>query len=296
VKRVLVTGAGGFIGSHVMHELANRGVESYGLVRSTTSLDRLRGLEPHASVRICDLEDAGAVRRTLAEIQADTCIHCAWFVEPGKYLADVVGNLVSLDQSVRLVRHLVDQGCGRLVLSGTCLENAGASVTPYGSAKRALHVLGEGLRENLAVVCAHIFYLFGPWERTERLVPTMIRSALANSRVAVTAGAQVLHYLHVADIASALCEIAASSVTGGIDVCAGRPIRMRELFDVVGRATGRPELIRVGERPYGPAEVFSAVGDPTPLGSLGWKPTFSLETGIEDAVSWWMAQSNRIQK
>lgn len=295
--RVLLTGATGFIGSHVARALLERGHDVHALVRRHSSRHRIADLGDRLHVLTADLSDAAETAAAVHASGPEGAVHAAWYVEPGSYLDAVPENLEALEASMRLFRLLLDAGCERITTVGTGFEpKAGgrhggarpAQESVYASTKGALHEVIERLAtEGAAVACAHVFYLYGPFEDGRRLVPALIRALLGGEEIEVTDGRQRRDYLHVSDVASALCTIVEAGAAGSIDVCAGEPTLLTDLFAAVEEATGRPGLIKAGARAYGPGEVVEARGDDTVLRGLGWAPSFDLARGVKDAVAWW---------
>jgi len=290
--KVLVTGATGFIGSHVVRELLDRGHGVDALVRPNASLHRLRQLPGALTRWPVDLADGGAVADAVSRIGADACVHLAWYAEPGSYLRDVVRNVSSLENSLRLLRLLREGPTQRVVLAGTCLEASagpGQGTEPiYALAKRALHeVATGGMADQLSVTCAHVFSVFGPWEDERRAVPSIIRSLLCGAEVDVSGGSQLRDYVHVADVASAFATVLEADTLGTVDVCTGEARPISDVFDELGRATGRSRLIHRGARATAADEEFDAVGDPGPLRALGWRPLETFSRRIEETVTWW---------
>lgn len=297
MKRVLVTGAAGFVGRHVTRLLGQMPVEVFALVRPGTPGAPLGG---EAAVRrvFADLGDADSVVAAIDLVQPDTVIHLAWRVGPRGWTRSVSENLASLEAGTRLLRLLCDAGCGRIVLAGSGVEDLqGAQwhkrcpATVYAAAKRGLHQVAESLAANGAsVVCAHLFYLYGPGEDDRRVVPYVVSSLLRGEYADVTDGAQRRDYLHVADAAAGLITVAASNVTATIDIASGEPTEQRLVLQAMADEVGRPELLRLGARPYEPDELTYHVGDSSALRLLGWRPTHALRTGARDTVSWWRQQ------
>jgi nucleoside-diphosphate-sugar epimerase len=289
---VLVTGATGFIGSHVVTSLLSRGHTVDAFVRPGGSSYRLNDGSAGLSIWPVDLSDGAALTAALARVRADALIHLAWYTEPGAYLRDTARNLASLENSLRLLRMIGEGPTTRVVLAGTCLEadrRRGTADEPiYAVAKRALHeVAVNGLTGDLRVTCAHVFSVFGPREDERRAVPSVIRSLLRGDPVDVSTGTQLRDYVHVADVADAFATIVESDVVGGIDVCTGEARPLGEVFEEIGRATGRGELIRRAARATGADEGFDAVGDPGPLEALGWCPKEPFSRRIGETVEWW---------
>lgn len=286
--RITVTGAAGFIGSHVVRAALGAGHEVRAVVRPGADTDRLAdsGLEAIA----CDLadDDLGAALEG-----AEVVVHCAWYVEPGSYLHAQGPNDAALRMSARVAREALDRDA-RFLSCGTCLEDiADAPASAYRTAKTALHaLLAQLANDGASTLCAHVFYPYGPWEDPRRMVPTLVRSLLAGEAVATTDGRQVRDVMHVSDLAAALVRLAASDLVGSVDVCS-EPIELREVLEAIGRHTGRPDLLGIGERAYGADEIVRAVGDPGPLRRLGWAPGRTLDEGIAATVAWWADRFER---
>jgi UDP-glucose 4-epimerase len=292
--RVLVTGAGGFIGSHVRRALIDQGDEVVGVFRPDPQTRHFTAAaDIHADLRTADLD------RLVREAAPDACIHLAWHVAPSTYLRDVGENLAALAASARLLAALDAAGCERVVLAGTCLE-PGTPIdgqpeeprTIYAAAKAAVHTVSMQL-DTASAACAHIFSLYGPGERCERVVPAVARACLENRSIDVTSGEQKRDFLRVEDVASAVVSVMKSDLQGGVDVCSGVTTPLREVFRAIGEATGRADLIVIGGRPLATDEPLEIAGDSSALAGIGWRPRWSLEAGIADAVDWWRSELDR---
>ena len=291
--RILLTGATGFIGAHVTRALVARGIEVHGMTLPGTPVYRLADVSSQLELHEGDLADATWVCNAIRSIAPEAAIHLAWYAEPRSYLRAVPENLASLRGGINLLEALADGGtCRRVVLAGTCLENlATPGPTIYAAAKAAQHRLALGFTaRSMTAACAHIHYLYGPWEDERRVIPTVTRSLLHGEQIDVTDGIQSRDYLHVADVADALCRVAESDLAGRVDICTGTPVRLRDVFEEIARATGRAELLRIGALPDSESTGWPATGDPTALLTTGWQPRYNLQQGIQETTAWWATQ------
>jgi nucleoside-diphosphate-sugar epimerase len=291
--RIAVTGAAGFIGSHVVKRLREAGDEPLALVRKGSSAPPVAGQPVHA----LDLGDGDALRLWLDAHRPDAVVHLAWYARPQDYLVSPE-NATSLAMTADFARAVFASGCRKLVGIGTCLEYAAsdrpvvetdpvAPVSPYARAKHEAFLRAGELaaRAGAELAWARVFHLFGPGEDPSRLVPTVAASLARGEPIDVTAGEQVRDYLHVADVAAGIARLAGPGAAGVYNLCSGTARPLRELLLAVGHLRGRADLIRFGARPYAPDEVMHLAGRSDRLRGLGWSPRFrTLEAGLADAL------------
>jgi nucleoside-diphosphate-sugar epimerase len=297
--RVLLTGATGFVGSHVARLLVRDGCDVCALVREGSDAWRIDDIASKLTIvrgDICDVD----VRRLATDVRPDTCIHCAWFVKAGEYLHSTE-NIALMNASLRLALGLADSGCRRFVGVGTCWEyetavdylTESSRIAPcnlYSACKVGTGLALEQLARlrTMSAAWARVFYLYGPQEGPQRLFPSVILSLLKGEPKKVTAGAQVRDFLHVEDVAAALWAVAKSSVQGAINVGSGVPITVKEVVTRIGAIVGRPDLIELGALPYSPGDPMFVCGKTDRLArECGWSPRFRLDEGLQNTIAWW---------
>jgi UDP-glucuronate decarboxylase len=297
--RVLLTGATGFIGSHVARLLLREGCEVSVLLRGGCDRTRIAAIDSRLTALEGDLLSSNLsshIQRTRPEV----CIHCAWFAKPGQYLRSRE-NIPFIDATLRLALLLAESGCRRFVGLGTCFEydtSAGylsetSRVAPshlYSACKVSTWLTLEqaAASTSMQVAWARLFYLYGPFEDASRLVPSVVRAILESREAKVTAGEQVRDFLHVEDAASAVCAIARSRVSGPFNVGSGVPVTVRDLVSQMGAITGRSDLIALGALPYSESDpMFVCANNRKLTTECGWSPRYTLKSGLEHAVGWW---------
>jgi nucleoside-diphosphate-sugar epimerase len=302
--KVFLTGGTGFIGAPVARALADRGCEVLALVRPGSP--RAGRLAKTARLEV-ELGDRPKLAQALASFRPDVVLHLAWFAVPGEYLSSRE-NLALLSESIELARAAFDAGCPRFVGAGTCFEydlaepvrgpgllKEDSPTRPtflYSASKLALfHVLEQlSVLENRSFAWLRFFYQYGPEESEKRIVASVITSLLKGERAKVTEGAQVRDFLHVGDVASAVCSVALQDVRGPVNIGSGAPVTIRKLVETIAAACGRPELVDYGAVPYRPQDPMFVCADNARLRATGWKPEYDLERGIRHAVDWWRAR------
>ncbi|HUL90779.1 MAG TPA: NAD(P)-dependent oxidoreductase [Burkholderiales bacterium] len=295
MKRILLTGANGFIGRHCIGPLRRRGFE----VHAVTTAEGAAAGEDVVWYK-ADLLDAAQLTDLFARIRPTHCLHLAWCTEPAKYRT-APENLDWLRSGIALGQAFAKAGGRRLVVAGTCAEYdwrhgwCVESVTPcapdtlYAASKHALHIaLAEFARSTrIGLAWARLFWLYGPHEHPERLVASVARSLLRGAPADCSEGRQMRDYLHVADAGDALAALASSEFAGTVNVASGTPVAVRDVARAVGAATGRSDLLRFGTHSE-TTEPPLVAADTTRLNrELGWLPKYTLDEGVKDAVAWW---------
>lgn len=300
--RIFLTGATGFVGSHVARRLVLAGHEVHALVRPGSDRRRIADLAGGLTLVPGELASPDLAPR-VAAARPEAALHLAWYAEPGRYL-DAPENHSHLVLAQRLFHALLRAGCRRLVGVGTCLEydladSPVAEQAPtaprcrYAAAKLALSRWLEDLAsaEGVSTAWARLFYLYGPFEDERRLVPSLINSLLSGGTARVARGGYVRDFMHAEDVAGALEAIALSPIEGPVNVGSGRPIELRELALALGRRAGGEQRVEFDALPAAPGEPPFLCADNRRLTEeVGYRPRIGLEEGLSRTVAWWSDQ------
>jgi len=303
--KVLITGASGFVGSHVARLLVAEGCEVYALVRESSNRWRIRDILPSMYLRQSDLVAFENVNTYLQEIKPELCIHLAWYAVPGKYL-NSQENLDSIQASINLLSQLAELGCKRFVGIGTCFEydlslgylsesSLTKPITLYAATKVALSTILQQFAQitEMEIAWIRLFYQYGPMEDERRLIPSVICSLLRDEVVKTTKGEQVLDFLHVEDIASAIWAVAKSNVSGVVNVGSGQPVTVGQILLELGNLLGKPDLIHLGALPYRPNDpMFICANNELLIKKTDWTPKYNLTTGLKNTIEWYKVHLN----
>lgn len=295
MRRVLVTGANGFIGSHSLGILQSKGYEVHAAwLNNRRELD---GVEWHRT----DLREPASIKTLLREVRPTHVLHLAWYAIPRDY-RESLENLRWCQAGMSLLAEFMEHGGTRAVFAGSCFEydlghgvcaedlTPSAPATFYGTCKDSLRrVFSEfSARAGVSAAWGRVFYLYGPREPRERLVPSVITSLLRGESARCSHGRQLRDYLYVKDVADAFVALLDSDSRGVVNIGSGEAITIRSIVEEIARqldSRGRVEFGAI-EPPPGDPPIVSA--DTRKLREeVGWQPRWSLTDGIAETIDWW---------
>lgn len=299
MKKVLVTGASGFIGRNTLKTLVKKGYEVHA-VSSRIINKNSRNINWHC----VNLLDKFQIEKLFKLYRPNHLIHFAWSVEPSKYL-NADENLIWLQSSIDILKSFTRYGGNRVVIAGTCFEydlrygylnEKLTNEKPnslYGECKLSLNNISRiyAIRNGLSLAWGRIFYVYGPYESPKRVIPYVINSLLNREVAYCSHGEQIRDYLNVYDVASAFVDLLESNVEGNVNIASGNPIKLKEIFLKIGRMIDREDLISLGAIKTSHDEQSLIVADIKRLrDEIGWTPCYSLDKGLNETIEWWKKQ------
>jgi len=297
--KVFVTGATGFIGSHLIRALLPAGHDVLILARPHDNPWRIKDIIHQISMVQGTMQEIQNIQEQLRIWQPQACVHLAWYAEPGKYL-NSKENLVSLQDSLNLLQILSNCGCEQFIGAGTCAEYEMKSEmlletdrtkpeTLYAATKSSFQIIGEQIAAQIGLRFAwgRIFYLYGSHEDMRRLIPSTILSLQKGQYFSASPGEQFRDYLHVTDVANAFATMVEQRAAGIYNICSAKPVAIRFILETIGELMQHPELIKHGALPYREWEPMFICGNNERLRSIGWNPQVELRSGLKATINWW---------
>ena len=310
--RVLVTGAGGFIGSHLTEALAREGCEVRALVRYTSRgtagwLDHLDS-RVAKSVEIVrgDIRDAQTVRH--ASAGCTRIYHLAALIgipysyeSPEAYIAtNVVGTANVLEASrglgdrlERLVHTSTSEAYGTALAVPIDEHHPLQAQSPYSATKIAADKLAESYHRSfgLPVVTVRPFNTYGPRQSTRAVVPAIVTQLLSDGPVKLGNTSTTRDLTYVTDTVNGfvLAGSTPSAIGRVVNLGTGREVSVAQLVTMVGRILVKQPDIETDAARVRPAssEVERLVADATVARELlGWTPRVSLEEGLQLTIDW----------
>lgn len=276
-RRILLTGATGFVGRPLLRRLLEGGNSVRVVLRTGKALDLDCASGVDSFFETPDFFDASDEWYERVCEGVDLIIHSAWYAEPGKYLVSPK-NLDCLAGSIRFAKAASRVGVKRFVGVGTCFEydlsqgllSTGTPLlptTPYAAAKTATYLaLSHCLPLlNVEFAWARLFYLYGVGEDSRRFA-AYLHHCLSNGIPAeLSSGSQIRDFLDVEEAARRLALFSLSRVTGPLNICSGEAITVREFAMRIAMSYGRPDLLRFGARAENLTDPAMVVGVPSLL-------------------------------
>ncbi|MFG1705617.1 NAD-dependent epimerase/dehydratase family protein [Nonomuraea sp. M3C6] len=280
-RRVLVTGASGFIGAHLVRRLAELEADVHGVSRG-------------AGHRV-DLRDAEATEELFAAVRPEVVFHLAGEVNGARDVSVVRATLEgNLAATVNVLS--AASGC-RVVLAGSSEEprpgnGHSAPPSPYAMAKTAATGYAELYHRlwGLPYTIVRPTMVYGPGQRdTSKLVPYVTLALLRGEKPRLTSGAKLVDWVYVDDVVEAfvLAGLSERAVGQAFDVGTGTRVPVREAVELLYRIAGAESAPPFGAVADRPLDVPQTAELGPALELIGWEPAIGLEEGLRRTVEWY---------
>ena len=309
-KRVLITGAGGFIGSHLVDELLNRGADVTAFVHYNARNDwgmlegRYTDATPHLTVIAGDVTDALFVKKAMVE--KDIVFHLAALIGiPYSYVAPESYLNTNIRGTLNVMQACLDEGTRRIITTSTSEVYGTAQYTPidekhplqgqspYSASKIGADKIAESFfcSFGLPVTTIRPFNTFGPRQSTRAVIPTIITQALTSNKIRLGSLSPVRDLTYVADTVAGFIRLAESRKTVGktVNTGTGRGVTIGELAGIIIGNVNPGAKIVCEEKRVRPerSEVMQLLCDNSLAKDLaGWEPAYTLEEGLELTIAW----------
>jgi len=297
-QRILVTGANGFIGSHLCLRLCQEGAEVHAVYRSE-----------HPDVTgpqwwQANLAELDEVRKIGRETRPDLIFHLASHVKGAPDIEHVLPTFQSnLQSTINILILAAELGCSRVVLTGSLAEPDGKNgeafpSAPYAAAKwastgyaRMFHALYQ-----VPVLIARVFMVYGPGQKDlTKLIPYVTLSILQGRIPSISSGQRLVDWIYVSDVVDGFLALAQTPQLDGatLDIGSGSLVSIRDIVENLIRITGNSVNAQFGALPDRPLEPTRVAKVDDTYAKTGWKPRVSLREGLENTVRWYRAALER---
>ena len=290
--KVLITGGGGFLGSHLCRRLLGLGCEVHATSRFKRERDDRGPIWWEA-----DMADLSTVRRVVTAVKPDIIYHLAGSVGASPELELVVATYQSLlTSTLNVLMAGTEAGSGRIILSGSFTEPQPGLAhptpySPYAAAKWAASGYGRMFHAlfQAPVVILQPFMVYGPRQAPAKLIPSVIKSLLGGTAPELTSGKRKADWIYVDDVIDGFVLSATTKGIEGntIDLGSGRLVSVREIVERTVAVVGSAPAPVFGAFPDRPAENEVIADTEYASTRLGWVAKTSLDEGLRRTVQWY---------
>ena len=301
-KVVLVTGANGFVGRHLVSRLC--GDSSYEVIATDThenlvafgNVDRERITYVNGK-----LDDDVFMESLRATYRFDTIVHLAGLLSKS---SDPAGRGLLFDVNVRGTQRILECAAGggaRFIFPSTGLvygNRAGPFTEDMDRCPRDFYALSKLLGEEL-IRCSsnmlgfeHVIFrpgiLYGPGQRGVMFIPSLVHALVTGSELEMTGGAQTRDLVYVEDFVDALhAAIVAERLQGVFNIGTGAPVALRDIARLGEELAGVEGIVKLGRVPYREHEIWEYCLDSRRAReALGWEPKTALREGLRRAIEY----------
>ncbi|MHB8468050.1 MAG: NAD-dependent epimerase/dehydratase family protein [Acidimicrobiales bacterium] len=304
--RVLVTGASGFLGSHLTRQLTAEGAEVHAVTSAVSSVYpiRLVPLRDKITLHEANLNDRSAMDALVARAQPEIIWHLGAFTHVGKSWQRVDECVqTNIQGTVNLLEALAATGYRRFVYVGTSeiygaievpfREDAQVNpISPYSVSKyageRYCRMFHQG--HGWPIVMVRPFNAFGPMQTPDRIVPEIIVRALRRQPLRMTTGRQTRELNYAADLVDGFVKAGVVADLEGeiLNIGCGEETSMRALAELILELMGNPIEPEFGALEDRPTEIWRMYCDNSKARSLlGWTPSHTLREGLVKTIAWY---------
>ena len=285
-KRIVLTGATGFLGSHLAAALCSAGCEVIALKRRSSSLHRVAAIS--SKLTLLDVEDIVYDQIFTDFGRVDAVIHTATcYGRNNESVSEIFS--ANTEFPLRLLDAGTRAGLRAFLNTDTILDKY---LNLYAFSKNQLLEWGKffTMHKRIAFLNLRLEHFYGAGDDASKFTTQVINSCLENApEMKLTLGEQHRDFIHIDDVVSAYLTLLSridSSESGlrQIDIGSGRSISIRQFVETVRRITGSKIHLNFGALPYREGEIMQSAADVNPLQAMGWRCQHTIEDGIRKVV------------
>jgi len=305
-KVVLVTGATGFIGSHLARKLLEEGAEVHVLLKKDSNQFRIQDILGSLTIWYGDLRDYPSLCLCVKNSRPQIIFHLAALRDVRRDF-ELINPMIDINikGTLNFLRGVIEEKVPleRFINTGTSEEYGDGTapfredqreipVSPYSASKVAVTYFCQMLYKTigLPIITLRPFIVYGPFQDTDMFIPSLIKHCLEGKDFLMTEGDQTREFTYIDDIIEAYLLAARSpeAVGGVINIGNGVEHRIRDVAEKVVRMLGNPIRLLIGALPKRPGETMNFFcNNEKAKRLLGWSPKIGLDEGLERTIDWY---------
>jgi len=304
-KRVFVTGAGGFIGSHLVKTLVREGARVHILLKKNEPTWRIQDVLDRLLVWESDITDIHSLQSILPKVNPQVIFHLAALVDISRSWdlimpmieTNIIGtiNLLTALKECRFEAFIHTSSSEEYGYAGSPPlreEQREFPVSPYSFSKLSSTFFCQMAAKtfDLPIIIARLFPVYGPSQESSMFIPSAIRELLLKKTFKMSSGEQKREFTYVDDVVEAFLKVALCPQAQGelVNVGSGIPYMIKDVIAVIQELIGDKTTVEVGALSYRKGEGMECFCDNQKLKQLtGWSPRITLEEGLRMTVAWY---------
>ena len=302
-KKILVTGATGFVGANLVRHFLKKGASISILKRQESNLWRIRNIANQISVYNADLLDYARVNKAVKRIRPDVILHAATY--GGYLIQDSLSGILktNFDGTVNLLDAYLKSGFGLFVNTGSSSEygikvspmresDLLKPVTPYGVSKAAASIYCQyaAKKHSLPIVTLRLFSPYGYFDDGTRAVSQIILSCLSDKAVNIYSPDSVRDFIFIDDVVDAYEKalVKMSNMRGDtFNIGSGNQCSIKKLAVKITREIDNNAIVKYQKKPSVRIEPKSWVADISKSSAgLKWRPRINIDEGLKKTIGW----------
>ena len=301
--RVLVSGATGFIGSHIVKRMVAQGAQVHILIRKDSSTWRINECLDKVTVWEADIQNLVLLQDIISRCNPQVVFHFAALVDVSRSW-DIVYPMINNNilGTVNLLTSLRECDLKLFINIGSSEEYGDLSspqnenqkespVSPYSFSKAACLSFCQMAARifSLPIINLRLFPTYGPYQESSMFIPSAIRELMTDGEFRMSPGEQKREFNYISDVVEAIFRVAeCSSIRGEIiNIGSGNPYQIKDVVNIVSGLVGNNVSVHIGALPYRKGDAMESYCDNKKLRDLtGWSPVVSLQEGVRLTVEW----------
>ena len=300
---ILITGAAGFVGSNLTRYFVSRGIKVNIMIKRSSNIWRLNDIIKKTNVHYADISDINSVKKIIKKIKPKTIYHLAThggysdqtdLVKIKKAIIDATYNLINECKKYKF-NIFVNTGSSSeygfknkaMKESDILVPNSYYSVFKSSS---SLYCQYESLKSNIQIVTIRPFHVYGPYERSNRLIPTLIRNMLNDKKVKLVSPKISRDMIYISDVVNFYIMLANKKNLKGeiFNLGSGKKTTIKRIYNLLKKITNYKVKNYWGsmKNRYWDQSIWYSNNSYVKT-KLNWKPKVSLKKGLTNTVNWY---------
>lgn len=300
MKKVIVTGANGLIGTSILKELSKKGTEVFAIIKDEN--ENIQNIKELHGVKIvyCELDQINELEELILDRDIDTCIHLAWIGASGINRSKADLQLSNIGYALELVKTISNMKVKRFVGAGTLMEidtwnyipqdgSTPNAISHYPAAKIATRMMTKIECNNLGIehLWCQISNTYGPHIK-QGFIHYLLDSLMNSQNTKLTEGLQLYDFMFIDDTVSAFIKVAEKGENNNTYYLgSSNPRQLRDYIYIIRDLINKQNELNLGAVPYKGTFLEHKDYDCTNLlNHTGFQCKYSFDVGIKKTIEW----------